>query len=248
MANKAAFDTVNYMLGDSSRSMGVFFQKHSAIIRPQLVHAAENNWVFYMLFGLLLLIAVIRFYQPAFAKVVFSWFSGSGFRKNDPGGKQGLFLPSFLMLNFIVSTTLFLMVLQMKTGAVPSDILSSPHFWFFATGGVVGFFLYVQVSAFLIGFVFDTGSQASLQMKNNLLWAYVSGLFLTPLLLIYFYSEAVFVIDITIGVWLILLLFKWFKMVETGLSTSNFNVLHLFLYLCTVEITPIILLAKIYLM
>ncbi len=248
MANKVTIDTVNYMLGDSSRSMGVFFQKHPVVIHPRLLPVADNNGVFYMLFGLLLLIAVIRFYQPAFAKVVFSWFSGTGSRKNDPGGKQGLFLPSFLMLNFIVSTTLFLMVLQMKTGAVPSGILSSPHFWFFAAGGVVSFFLYVQVSAFLTGFVFDTGQQASLQMKNNLLWAYISGLFLTFLLLIYFYSGAVVIMDGIIGLWLILLLFKWFKTAETSLSTRNFNVLHLFLYLCTVEIAPLFLLIKIYLM
>jgi hypothetical protein len=248
MMNLASLDTVNSLSDDSLRCVGTFIQKHAVVIHPQLVHAAGYDWIFYMLFGLLFLIAFIRFFYPAAAKTVFFWFSGAGFRNNDNGaGKQGLLVSSFLMLNFIVSITLFIVVIQMRTGVSLADISSSSRFWLVAAGGVAGFFLYDQLSAFLTGFIFDTGRQSSLQMKNTATWAYISGLFLTPLLLIYFYSDADFVFDIMAGGLLILLLFKWFQTAKIGLSTRNFNALHLFLYLCAVEIIPLFLLVKIYL-
>jgi len=248
MMNVASLGTVYSLSDDSLRGMGTFFQKHPVVIQPQLIHVAGDDWIFYMLFGLLLLIAFIRYFYPAAAKTVFFWFSGAGFRKNDNSNrKQGLLVPSFLMLNFVVSITLFVAVVQMKTGTGLTDISVSPRFWLVVLGGVAGFFLYNQLSALLIGFVFDTSGQASQQLKNTATWAYVSGLFLTPLLLIYFYSDAGFVFEIMVGGLTILLLFKWFQTAKIGLSTSNFNVLHLFLYLCAVEIIPLFLLAKIYL-
>jgi len=246
MVGSTLFDTPDNLSVDSLHGVGTFFQKQPLAVHPQLIHASGSDWIFYVLFGLLLLIAFIRFFYPAAIRAIFSWFSGTGFRKNDDiYSKQGLLVPSFLMINFIVSVTLFIVVIQVKTGVRLADISSSFHFWLFAIGAIVGFFLYSQVSVFLIGFVFDTGGQASIQMKNNTVWAYVSGLFLTPLLLIYFYTQSGFLFGIIIVGLISLLLFKWIQTAKVGLSARNYNVLHLFLYLCAVEIMPLFLLVKV---
>ncbi len=246
MVGSTSFDTVNNLPVDSMHEVGTFFQKQPLAVRPQLIHAAGSDWIFYVLFGLLLLIAFIRFFYPAAISAIFSWFSGTGFRKNgDTYSKQGLLVPSFLMANFIVSITLLIIVIQVRTGVRLDDVSSSLKFWLFAIGGIVGFFLYNQISVLLIGFVFDTGSQASMQMKNNTVWAYASGLFLTPSLLIYFYTQSGFLFGTMIVGLIILLLFKWFRTVKVGLSARNYNVLHLFLYLCAVEIIPLFLLVKV---
>ena len=110
---------------------------------------------------------------------------------------------------------------------------------------VVAFYLFNQLSTFLIGFAFDTRGRTSMQMKNNAVWAYINGLFLTPLLLIYFYTQNSFLFGIMIAGLIILLLFKWVQTVKIGLATQNFNMLHLFLYLCAVEIIPLFLLVKV---
>jgi len=248
MVNLTSFDTTNILPADSLHGVGTFFQKQPIVIHPQLLHtAAGDDWIFYILFGLLLLMAFIRYFYPMATKAVFSWFKVSGSRKNEENhSKQGLLVPSFLLVNFIVSITLLDVAIQMRTGIRLEEIISSTRFWLIATGGVTGFYLYNLLSAFLIGFIFDTGGQASLQIKNITLWAYVSGLFLTPFLLIYYYSGSGFVFDIMVGGLMILLLFKWFQTVKTGLFIRNFNVLHLFLYLCTVEIIPLFLLVKVY--
>ncbi len=246
MSGSTPVNTTNNLTVDSLHGVGTFFQKQPVAIYPQLIHTSGNNWVFYMLFGLLLLIAFIRFFYPSATRAVLSWFSGTGFRKSDDNySKPGLLVPSFLILNFIITLTLLVVAVRMNAGGRPGNISSSIQFWLFAAGGIVGFFLYNQISAFLIGFVFETAGLASMQMKNNAAWAYVSGLFLTPLLLIYFYTLSSFLLGVMIAGLIILLLFKWFQTVKVGLTARNYNALHLFLYLCAVEIIPLFLLAKV---
>lgn len=237
------FDSANNLSADSLHAVGTFFQKQPVVVRPQLLHVVSHEWIFYVLFGLLFLIAFIRFYYPAAIKPVFFWFSAAGFRKGDSNSnKYGLWVSSFLLLNFIVSFTILIFAFHFKV----LDDFSSLQFWLYVAGAIAGFFVYNQLAAFLIGFIFDTGNQASVQMKNNAFWAFVSGLFLTPFLLLYYYSDSPIIFNIMIGGLIIFLFFKWFQTAKTGLSTRNFNALHLFLYLCAVEIVPLFLLVKVF--
>jgi len=246
MPGSVHVDMADNLSANSLHGVGTFFQKQPIVIHPQLIHASGNNWIFYMLFGLLMLIAFIRFFYPSATRAVFSWFSGTGFRKSDDNySKPGMLVPAFLILNFIITLSLLIVVVRLKSGGRLDNISSSIQFWLFAAGGIFGFFLYNQISAFLIGFVFDAADEASIQLKNNATWAYVSGLFLTPLLLIYFYTRNGFLFDIIVVGLILLLLFKWFQTAKVGLSARNFNTLHLFLYLCAVEIIPLFLLIKV---
>jgi len=241
-----SFGKVNGLSGDSLRGAETFLQEHAVNIRPQIIHPANDNLIYYVLFSLLSLFAFIRFFYPTATRTVLSWFSGTGLRRSEDNfGKPGLLVPLFLMLNFFVSVAIMAFVVLVKMGILSADIYFSPQFWAVAAGMVVAFYLFNQLSTFLIGFAFDTGDQASLQMKNNAVWAYINGLFLTPLLLIYFYTQNGFLFGIIIAGLIILLLFKWVQTVKIGLATQNFNMLHLFLYLCAVEIIPLFLLVKI---
>jgi len=111
-------------------------------------------------------------------------------------------------------------------------------------GVVILFYLFNQFFTFLIGFIFNTSNEARQQMRNTTLWAYITGIFLTPLLLIYFYTNSILVSDFMVIILAILILFKWFQTVRIGLTTRNYHLLHLFLYLCAVEIAPLFLLVK----
>ncbi len=247
MMGLTSFDTIPYLSADSLHKMGTYFQKLPVTIHPRVVHAAGSSWIFYLLFGLLALIAFIRFFYPATTQAVFSWFSGAGFRKSENNfAKQGLLVPIFLIINFMVSITLLILVIQVNAGANLENISSSPRFWLVAVGAVACFFLYNLISTLLMGFIFDTRAQASMQVKNISAWAYISGLFLTPFLLIYSYSGSAPAFYAVVGGMTLLLLFKWFQTVKIGLLTKDFNVLHLFLYLCAVEIIPLFLLVKLF--
>ena len=246
MAGIMPFGKVNGLLGDSLQGAKMFLQEHVVNIWPQMIHPANDNRIYYVLFGLLTLFAFIRFFYPAATRTILSWFSGTGLRRSEDNfSKPGLLVPLFLMLNFFVSVAIMAFVVLVKMGIMPASIYFLPQFWAAAAGAVVAFYLFNQLSTFLIGFAFDTRDQTSMQMKNNAVWAYINGLFLTPLLLIYFYTQNGFLFGIMIVGLIILLLFKWFQTVKIGLTTQNFNMLHLFLYLCAVEIIPLFLLVKV---
>ncbi len=246
MAGTMSFGKVNGLSGDSLQGAKMFLQEHVVNIRPHIIHFVNDNLIYYVLFGLLTLFAFIRFFYPAATRTVLSWFSGKGLRRSEDNfSKPGLLVPLFLTFNFFVSITIMAFVILVKMGVMSADIYSSPQFWAVAAGAVVAFYLFNQLSTFLIGFIFDTRDRASVQMKNNAAWAYINGLFLTPLLLIYFYTQNGFLLGIMIVGLIILLLFKWFQTVKIGLTTQNFNMLHLFLYLCAVEIMPLFLLVKV---
>jgi len=241
-----SFGKVNGLSGDSLRGAEMFLQEHAVNIQPHTIRPVNDNLIYYVLFGLLTLFAFIRFFYPAATRTVLSWFSGTGLRRSEDNfGKPGLLVPLFLMFNFFVSVAIMAFVVLVKMGTLSADIYFSSQFWVAAVGMVVAFYLFNQLSTFLIGFAFDTGDRASMQMKNNAVWAYVNGLFLTPLLLVYFYTKNDFLFGIMIAGLIILLLLKWVQTVKIGLATQNFNMLHLFLYLCAVEIIPLFLLVKV---
>ena len=245
-AGTMSFGKVSGLSGDGFRGAEMFLQEHAVNIQPHIIHPANDNLIYYVLFSLLSLFAFIRFFYPAATRAALSWFSGTGLRRGEDNfGKPGLLVPLFLMFNFFVSLAIMAFVVLVKMGILPADIYFSPQFWVAAAGMVVAFYLFNQLTTFLIGFAFDTRGRTSMQMKNNAVWAYINGLFLTPLLLIYFYTQNDFLFGIMIAGLIILLLFKWVQTVKIGLATQNFNMLHLFLYLCAVEIIPLFLLVKV---
>jgi uncharacterized membrane protein YdcZ (DUF606 family) len=224
---------------------GRFLQQQSMPVHPVFIQNHPGHTVYYILFGLLTLLAFIRFFYPSALTSLFSLFWGRASRRDEDNySRPGWFVPLFLTVNFIVGFSLLVLVLLIRWQHLPAKTFSDPHYWVVITGGIILFYLFLQTMHFLAGVVFDTMKEASLQIKNTALWIYVSGIFLTPLLLIYFYSGREFIVDITVALLGLLLLLKWVQTFRIGLSLKGYHPLHIFLYLCTVEIVPLLLLVK----
>ncbi len=214
------------------------------MLHPQVVHPA-GHIVFYVLFGLLAFIAFVRFFYPyAFRSVFSSFVQTSSFRPADNTAKSGLVVQLFLIFNFFISVTLLALTELVRLHIFSADVYHLPELWGTTMGVVILFYLFNQFFTFLVGFIFNTSNQARQQMKNTALWAYITGIFLTPLLLIYFYTNSILVSDFMVIILAVLILFKWFQTIRIGLTTRNYHLLHLFLYLCAVEIAPLFLLVK----
>ncbi len=232
-------------ISDSLEFAGKFIQQQSVSIQPVAIEGHSGHLVYYVLFGLLALLAFIRFFYPATFGAVFSLFSGSASRRDaDNYSKPGWAVPLFLSVNFIVSFSLLILVLLIRWKYLPGKAFTDPYHWAVITGSVVAFYLFVQIAHFLTGVIFDTSKQASLQIKNTAFWMYTSGIVLTPLLLVYFYSGNFLVVDSMVFTLSVLLVFKWIQTFRIGLSLKGFLPLHIFLYLCAVEIVPLLLLVK----
>ena len=242
---KSALYIPSLPISDSLKYAGKFFQNQPVTLHPAELETVQNHGVIYLLFGLLTVLAFIRFFYPATLQTLFSSFWGSGWRRDtDNYSKPGWAVPLFLTVNFLVSTTLLLLLFFVKTGLLPAGAFTSLSFWGMVAGGVILYYLFYQLITFLAGFLFNTMKQAVLQIKNNARWIYISGILLTPMLLIFFYFDNSLMTDIIAFTVIILWIVKWIQTVRIGWAARNFNLLHLFLYLCAVEIIPLLLLIK----
>ncbi len=236
---------ISPMVSDSLKYAGRFLQTQAVKIHPEALEVVRGHGVFYILFGLLALLAFLRFFYPASLETLFtSFWSVPSSRETDPYGKRGWAVPLFLMLNFLVSITLLLLIFLIKEGLLPAAGFTRLPLWGVLAGVVVLYYIVLQFITFLAGFIFNVKNQASLQHRNNARWVQVTGILLTPLLLVYFYSGSTWMIDIMMVTTLFVLAAKWVQTVRVGWMSHNFSLLHIFLYLCSVEIVPLLFLVK----
>jgi len=232
-------------LSDSLRFSGNFLQEQPAMLHPAVIEHTTGHLVFYFLFGLISVLAFIRFFYPTTLRTLFFLFAGSDSRQNmEKYSKPGWAVPLFLTLNFMVGMTLFILILLIRFKNLPPAVFTQPKYWAVIAGGIILYYLALQSIHFLAGFVFQTPKLSELQVKNTALGFYVSGIVLTPLLLIYFYTGKIFFIDFMLVVMGLIFIIKWIQTIRAGLSARTFHPLHLFLYLCAVEIIPLLLLVK----
>jgi hypothetical protein len=73
-------------------------------------------------------------------------------------------------------------------------------------------------------------------------------LILLPMLLVMIYNPSIYIVFFSFGIIFILLIFKIIRSFVSGLIQPPFSILYLFLYLCALEIMPLIVLTKIFFM
>jgi hypothetical protein len=117
------------------------------------------------------------------------------------------------------------------------------------TAGIfVGLFLYQIIKSlmiYILGYVFDNRESARAYQLNTLIFNHITGLFLFPVTIIAFYWESIEILNIGIIIVLLLTLYGLYRGILTGLSDKNYNLFYLFLYLCTLEILPLLLIYKV---
>jgi hypothetical protein len=95
-----------------------------------------------------------------------------------------------------------------------------------------------------IGNVFKTAKSAHDYLINNLIFNIVTGLLLFPAVIFCIY------IDNPVYLWIaglivaILLIYRFIRSFMIGLSNTRYSIFYLFLYLCTLEILPLLILFK----
>jgi len=109
-------------------------------------------------------------------------------------------------------------------------------------------FSYQMLKSLLIytsGIIFKTAESSRYYQLNTLIFNQITGIVIFPFAIMALYWEnTTFLI---IGGVIVSLLFGYrlFRGILTGMANKNYNLLYLFLYLCTLEILPLLLLLKV---
>lgn len=95
------------------------------------------------------------------------------------------------------------------------------------------------------GHLFNTQKASSEILTNIFIFNLVTGILLLPFLTLYLYTQENLFLFGSIIILLLSYLQRLLRELTIGLSYTIFSVLHLFLYLCTLEFIPMVIIAKV---
>lgn len=98
-----------------------------------------------------------------------------------------------------------------------------------------------------LGFIFKTGPTTREYIFNIVIFNIISGLLLIPLLIFIIYLKSGTLLYLSIFLMGILFLFRFYKGFMIGFSLRKFSYLFLFVYLCALEMLPLVILTKLFL-
>ncbi len=131
----------------------------------------------------------------------------------------------------------------------------SPSFFIqFASNQLIFLFIIISVIGFMMikafftrlaGAIFKTNEHAHAYRLNALIFNHTTGILLFPVILLIVYFQEQPFMWIALGLISILLTYRFIRSISIGLSNTKFSVFYLILYLCTLEILPLLLLIKV---
>jgi len=210
----------------------------------------NNDFLFYMLIAVLLLLAVVKLIFPQYFKNIFSLFFQTSFRQKQT--KDQLLQNSIpaLLLNvlFVAVVALFIAITVTRIYAV------APDFWrilFYASACLMVVYSTKYLFIRFSGWVFDIQESARVYAFIVAVINKIMSVVLLPLLFLVAYSpesQVETVATIALGVVILFLIYRYLLSLTTIRSNLNINAFHFFIYFCGIEALPLFLLYKVLLL
>ena len=200
----------------------------------------NQDIIFILLTFSFLLIAVLKAYYWKYAKLLFMGVFAQRYA-NQYLRQENAFTERVSFITFLLmSINIALIILKIIPG---TSVLET----FSLIGGVILFFIFKIVLILLLGNIFREKDIAKLGIFFSFLFDRTLGFFLFPLIIaLYFFAFNItpFVMLIVAILFIILLLLKLFWLWKIATNTFGLSRFYIFLYLCMLEIFPLLLLAK----
>lgn len=204
-----------------------------------------SSWVSFFLFAAFSALVVLRVFDGRrLTQLAGGFFRASSVsmlyrEENALTGRASL----LLILNFLLVTPLFV---WQTIGYFNLPQEGMQQYGILALAFVVLYLLKAAVTRFM-GFVFDKKEAALEYTYNILLFNKTLGLLLFPVTVLLAFAREIpplWLIGTGLGMWGIILVYRLFRGILIGVSTSGFSLVYIFLYLCTLEILPFFVILK----
>ncbi|PKP35296.1 MAG: hypothetical protein CVU00_02920 [Bacteroidetes bacterium HGW-Bacteroidetes-17] len=205
------------------------------------------EWITYLILGGFILIAILNFlHRKKLVQFFNATFSRSQanlvIREGNPFRKQITLILTLIYL--IAVPLLFYSFIVFYLG---SDNLIENGIIFYLELALLflGLFLYKVLFIQFTANIFQTEKPSYELLVNILIFNLIIGLIILPIITLFIFTQLDILLYISLGIYFIGLFLRQFRQFMVGLSRSIFSVLHLFLYLCTLELIPVVIISKI---
>jgi hypothetical protein len=216
-------------------------------IRPVDLNRYQPDWILALLIVCFMLQAWVQFlYRKRFRQLILAPFSKRFLNQllRDGNLFNERLSPALGIIYFISTALLIYEVNDLLFGGHTPPLLKDFSFYIIILLSLVIFWIIKVIWILLLGKVFKTENTTGTYLLNVLVINVITGLVLIPLLVLLVYMKSVFILYITLVVIVFSLLFLFVRGFLIGLSLTKFSYIFLFVYLCTLEILPLIILIK----
>ncbi len=213
------------------------------------VSYVSAGWNFLILFMAMIIIVLNKFLFPQrFASIVgMSFHNGGSDRiiRENPSFFNMISLSS--VAAFVLTLSLFVQKFYVIFGG--NDILHGNMSFFFDIAVVVTtVFIFNYLLTLFYSWLFKTDALLHFHINLHISTMTTANVVLIPLMLILFFYPYKFLCVIIIAILLILFIIRFVKLLIEVRMLSKLNFVNIFLYLCTVEILPVLIMFKMVLM
>ncbi len=206
-----------------------------------------NEWMLYLILISFLSLAVAKFFYPGRVSMLIR--SVFGLRYFIQVDKENMILSEtasyLLKLNYLIGISLLIMqTLLYFDATLPWGHLHPAFTYALIFVATALFYVLKRLLISYLGWLFHARKAGKAYFNNVFVFNHVIGMMLLPLL---FYQAFNPLSHALIAAWALLLLFNVYKVVRgaiLGHTHTDFSVYYLFLYLCGVELAPLLLLGK----
>ncbi len=206
-----------------------------------------NEWMIYLILTGLFSLAVAKFFYPGRVSMLIR--SVFGLRYFIQVDKENMILSEtasyLLKLNYLIGISLLIMqTLLYFDATLPWGHLHPAFTYALIFVATAFFYVLKRLLISYLGWLFHARKAGKAYFNNVFVFNHVIGMMLLPLV---FYQAFNPLSHALIAAWALLLLFNLYKVVRgaiLGHTHTDFSVYYLFLYLCGVELAPLLLLGK----
>ena len=206
----------------------------------------QSTWAFWFILSGFFILTLTRYYHEKrlklFGLAIFKRSAAVQLIRESPVQGHRSFIP--LLGIYIISLTL--LIYEGMEILSPASSQGLPMLLLFAgfLGIYIAFFLLKILLIWIISIIFKNPSTATEYIQTILVYNMVLGIVMLPLLLLMTFTIRDAILYLTLGIALILMGLRFIRGIVIGLSDTKFSLIHLFLYLCTLEILPVLFAAK----
>jgi len=230
-----------------SKSLFTSHQLKQSDSGPKAKEISNHGWVTGIIAICFIFYSIAHYgYFKRMQQIFKAFFAGRLFSQlSREGGFLNERVSLFLFISFLLSLSLFFYKIAEFYYHVPGSFFSSFLLYLEILAGVIFFYLLKLGLLNVIGFIFKTGKEVADYILNVFILGQVAGVVLLPVIVLVSYTQSEFVIYAGLALLLLLNLYSLLRGVTMAASKVKISVYYLFLYLCTLEILPLFLIAKV---
>ncbi len=251
--NPALFEAVKNLppkgigVGDSAvLTTSGLFADAPVDIAPVLIY--ENHFQVFLLvilfFGLIL--ALLRWYMPDRLLYEFDGGERLGFarKKSSILVAPSLAIDFFFLVNYQFSISLLTYIFVVDYLSYILSFLQGYTLFFLIAGAYVLFWVYRRVAITFLAYIFLTTDLSQQQLRLDKGIQQLAGLLALPLLMLALLADSEIFLPMALIAVIGLQVFRWGQTITIGIRNTRFSAFHFILYLCALEIVPLIIVVK----